>query len=65
MNVSMYSSFEKILLIARKKKAMQAAGRYEVEDLRRILCSAYAIENDIKSGRLSMEMALEMFIAEM
>ena len=49
----------------RLKKAMRAAGRYEVDDLRRFLCSAYAIEGDIKSGRLSMEMALEMFIAEM
>jgi DNA polymerase-3 subunit delta len=49
----------------RLKKAMRAAGRYTVEDLRRILRSAYAVEGDIKSGRLSMEMALEMFIAEM
>ena len=49
----------------RLKKAMRAAGRYEIDELRRILCSAYAIESDIKSGRLSMEMALEMFIAEM
>ena len=49
----------------RLKKAMRQAGRYSVEDLRRIFCGAYAVEGDIKSGRLSMEMALEMFIAEM
>lgn len=49
----------------RLKKAMRAAGRYEADDLRRILCRAFAVEGDIKSGRLSMEMALEMFVAEM
>ncbi|MCR5134521.1 MAG: DNA polymerase III subunit delta [Clostridiales bacterium] len=48
----------------RLKKAMRAAGRYEIDELKRILCSAYAVESEIKSGRLSMEMALEVFIAE-
>lgn len=48
----------------RLKKAMRAAGRYTVDDLRRILSGAYAVEGEIKSGRLSMEMALEVFIAE-
>ena len=49
----------------RLQKAMRAAGRYDIDSLKRILCGAYAVESDIKSGRLSMEMALEMFIAEM
>lgn len=47
----------------RLKKAMQAAGHYDEKTLRRILYEALCIEGEIKTGHMSDEMALEMFIA--
>lgn len=47
----------------RVKKAMQAAGRYTEKDLRAILREALSIDNEIKTGYMSADLALEMFIA--
>lgn len=48
----------------RLKKAMPLIGRYSVKELKGILLRAYSIDNEIKTGELSGELALEMFIAE-
>lgn len=48
----------------RLKKAMKAASSYDLKDLKRILAMAMEVENQTKSGKLSFELALELFIAE-
>ena len=48
----------------RLEKAMKAASRYKVRDLKRILGLALSVEDEIKSGAMADVLALELFIAE-
>lgn len=48
----------------RIKKAMGVTEKYSVEGLKRILCKAYEIDGNIKTGLLEKNLALELFIAE-
>ncbi len=48
----------------RIKKAMGVTEKYSVDGLKRILCKAYEIDGNIKTGLLEQNLALELFIAE-
>ena len=48
----------------RIKKAMSFAGRYSVDNLRKILTKVYEIDRNIKTGILEQNLALELFIAQ-
>ncbi|WP_312649033.1 DNA polymerase III subunit delta [Aminipila sp.] len=48
----------------RIKKAMSFAGRYSVNNLRKILTKVYEIDRSIKTGILEQNLALELFIAQ-
>jgi DNA polymerase III, delta subunit len=48
----------------RIKKAMGYADKFERDDLKRILISAFEVDDRIKSGLLDDSFALEMFIAQ-
>lgn len=48
----------------RVKKAMSLTGRYSTEHLKRILMSAYEIDENVKSGLFDSTLALEYFIAK-
>lgn len=48
----------------RIKKAMGVTEKYSVEGLKRVLCKAYEIDGNIKTGLLDQNLALELFIAE-
>lgn len=48
----------------RIKKAMGVTEKYSVEDLKRILCHAYEIDGNIKTGLLQQNLALELFVAQ-
>ncbi|QHI73346.1 DNA polymerase III subunit delta [Aminipila terrae] len=48
----------------RIKKAMSFAGRYSVNNLRKILTKVYEIDRNIKTGILEQNLALELFIAQ-
>lgn len=60
------SQIQKLLGIHefRIKKAMGVTEKYSVEGLKRILCKAYEIDGNIKTGLLDQNLALELFIAE-
>ena len=47
----------------RIKKAMQASYHSSYDELKAALASAYEIERDYKSGRIGLQLALELFIA--
>lgn len=47
----------------RVKKALPLTGRYSAEDLRDMLCAAYEVDENIKTGLMDGQMALEYFIA--
>lgn len=47
----------------RVKKAMSVTGRYSMKDLRAALCAAYEVDENIKTGLLDGQLALEYFIA--
>lgn len=49
----------------RVKKAMSVTGQYSMEDLRRALCAAYEVDENIKTGLLEGSLALEYFIAKL
>ncbi|MDO4552322.1 MAG: DNA polymerase III subunit delta [Bacillota bacterium] len=48
----------------RLRKAAGFGDRYTAPQLRRILCSAYDVDRNIKDGFLEPSLALEMFVAE-
>ena len=48
----------------RIKKAMAVTGQYSMGDLRKTLCAAYDVDENIKTGLLESTMALEFFIAQ-
>ena len=47
----------------RIKKAMAVTGQYSMKDLRAALCAAYEVDENIKTGLLDGQLALEYFIA--
>lgn len=47
----------------RVKKAMAMTGQYSMTDLRAALCAAYEVDENIKTGLLDGQLALEYFIA--
>ncbi|MGN0702966.1 MAG: DNA polymerase III subunit delta [Lentihominibacter sp.] len=48
----------------RIRKAMAVTGQYSMDDLRKTLCAAYDVDENIKTGLLESTMALEFFIAQ-
>ncbi len=48
----------------RTKKALEAGNRFSCRDMERILSSAYDIEENIKTGIMPGQLALEYFIAQ-
>lgn len=49
----------------RVKKAMAVTGQYSMADLKRVLCAAYEVDHNIKTGLMDGPLALEYFIAKL
>lgn len=47
----------------RIKKAMAVTGQYSMKDIKAALCAAYEVDENIKTGLLDGQLALEYFIA--
>ncbi len=47
----------------RVKKALGLSERYTAERLRRVLCLAYDVDRNIKSGQVTQELAMELLLA--
>lgn len=47
------------------RKALEASGRFSRENLKRILANLYEVDENVKSGMMPAELALEFFIGRM
>ena len=49
----------------RIKKALSASGKYQLKTLKKILCEAYEVDGNIKTGLFDDSLALEYFVAKL